>query len=71
MFQLILYPAKVQGDGASDTIVAGIKALDQYGVVHMSEEVVVHEDLWAFNEEKVARAIYEVQTPSFLEQDMR
>ena len=63
--QLILYPAKVQGDGASDTIVAGIKALDQYGV----DIIIVGrgggsiEDLWAFNEEKVARAIYEVQTP--------
>ena len=63
--QLILYPAKVQGDGASDTIVAGIKALDQYGV----DIIIVGrgggsiEDLWAFNEEKVARAIYEEQTP--------
>ena len=63
--QLILYPAKVQADGASDTIVAGIKALDQYGV----DIIIVGrgggsiEDLWAFNEEKVARAIYEVQTP--------
>lgn len=63
--QLILYPSKVQGDGASDTIVAGIKALDQYGV----DIIIVGrgggsiEDLWAFNEEKVARAIYEVQTP--------
>lgn len=63
--QLILYPAKVQGDGASDTIVAGIKALDQYGV----DIIIVGrgggsiEDLWAFNEENVARAIYEAQTP--------
>ena len=63
--QLILYPAKVQGDGASDTIVAGVKALDQYGV----DIIIVGrgggsiEDLWAFNEEKVARAIYEAQTP--------
>lgn len=63
--QLILYSAKVQGDGASDTIVAGIKALDQYGV----DIIIVGrgggsiEDLWAFNEEKVARAIYEAQTP--------
>lgn len=63
--QLILYPAKVQGDGAPDTIVAGIKALDQYGV----DIIIVGrgggsiEDLWAFNEEKVARAIYEAQTP--------
>lgn len=63
--QLILYPAKVQGDGASDTIVSGIKALDRYGV----DTIIIGrgggsiEDLWAFNEENVARAIYEAKTP--------
>ena len=63
--QLILYPAKVQGDGASDTIVDGIKALDRYGV----DTIIIGrgggsiEDLWAFNEENVARAIYEAKTP--------
>ena len=63
--QLVLYPAKVQGDGASDTIVAGIEALDQYGV----DIIIVGrgggsiEDLWAFNEENVARAIYKAKTP--------
>lgn len=63
--QLILYPAKVQGDGAADTIVAGIKKLDSMGV----DTIIVGrgggsiEDLWAFNEEKVVRAIYEAKTP--------
>lgn len=63
--QLILYPAKVQGDGAADTIVAGIKKLDGMGV----DTIIVGrgggsiEDLWAFNEEKVVRAIYEAKTP--------
>lgn len=63
--QLILYPAKVQGDGAVDTIVAGIKKLDGMGV----DTIIVGrgggsiEDLWAFNEEKVVRAIYEAKTP--------
>lgn len=63
--QLILYPALVQGDGAAETIVAGIEALDQYGV----DVIIVGrgggsiEDLWAFNEEIVARAIFECQTP--------
>ena len=63
--QLILYPAKVQGDGAADTIVAGIKKLDDMGV----DTIIVGrgggsiEDLWAFNEEKVVRAIYEAKTP--------
>lgn len=63
--QLILYPAIVQGDEAVPTIVRGIKALDSYGV----DVIIVGrgggsiEDLWAFNEEAVARAIYECDTP--------
>lgn len=63
--ELILYPAKVQGDGAAQTIVNGIKALDKYGV----DTIIVGrgggsiEDLWAFNEEIVARAIYACKTP--------
>ena len=63
--QVVLYPAKVQGDGASDTIVSGIKTLDKYGV----DTIIIGrgggsiEDLWAFNEENVARAIYEAKTP--------
>ena len=63
--QLILYPAKVQGEGAAQTIVAGIKRLDALGV----DTIIVGrgggsiEDLWAFNEEIVARAIFECQTP--------
>lgn len=63
--QLILYPAKVQGEGASDTIVQGIQYLDKLGV----DVIVVGrgggsiEDLWAFNEENTAQAIYECRTP--------
>ncbi len=63
--QLILYPALVQGEGAAETIVEGIRALEQYGV----DVIIVGrgggsiEDLWAFNEEIVARAIFECQTP--------
>ncbi|MDD3186252.1 MAG: exodeoxyribonuclease VII large subunit [Anaerostipes sp.] len=63
--QLILYPAKVQGEGAAATIVQGIKTLDQMKV----DTIIIGrgggsiEDLWAFNEEKVARAIYECNTP--------
>lgn len=63
--QLVLYPAKVQGDGAADTIVQGIKTLDAMGM----DTIIVGrgggsmEDLWAFNEEKVVRAIYEAKTP--------
>ena len=63
--QLILYPALVQGDGAAESIVQGIRALDELGV----DVIIVGrgggsiEDLWAFNEEIVARAIFECHTP--------
>ena len=63
--QLILYPALVQGDGAAVSIVKGIEMLDKHGV----DVIIVGrgggsiEDLWAFNEELVARAIFECRTP--------
>ena len=63
--QLILYPALVQGDGAVNSIINGIHALDELGV----DVIIVGrgggsiEDLWAFNEEEVARAIFECETP--------
>lgn len=63
--QIILYPALVQGEGAADSIVKGIRMLDEAGV----DVIIIGrgggsiEDLWAFNEEKVARAIFECQTP--------
>lgn len=63
--QLILYPALVQGEGAAPSIVNGIHALESLGV----DVIIVGrgggsiEDLWAFNEEIVARAIFECQIP--------
>ena len=63
--QLILYPAQVQGLGAAESILNGIHALDMMGV----DVMIVGrgggsiEDLWAFNEEIVARAIFECRTP--------
>ena len=63
--QLILYPALVQGDGAKESIVRGIHALEKLGV----DVIIVGrgggsiEDLWAFNEECVARAIFECNVP--------
>lgn len=63
--QLILYPALVQGEGAVQSIVTGIQTLDAYGV----DVMIVGrgggsiEDLWAFNEEAVARAIFECEIP--------
>ncbi|NLC19112.1 MAG: exodeoxyribonuclease VII large subunit [Clostridiales bacterium] len=63
--QLILYPAQVQGQGAAESIVRGIKVLDRMGL----DTIIIGrgggsiEDLWAFNEEIVARAVYECKTP--------
>lgn len=63
--QIILYPALVQGEGAKESIVKGIQMLDDYGV----DVMIVGrgggsiEDLWAFNEEEVARAIFNCKTP--------
>ncbi len=63
--QLILYPAIVQGPEAAPSIVKGIKALEKYGVDLM---IVGRgggsiEDLWAFNEEMVAQAIFDCSVP--------
>ena len=62
---IILYPALVQGDGAAASVVKGIKLLNEIGV----DVMIVGrgggsiEDLWAFNEEIVARAIYDSVVP--------
>ena len=63
--QLILYPALVQGEQAKYSIAEGIRTLDMMGV-----DVIIAgrgggsiEDLWAFNEEIVARAIFDCATP--------
>lgn len=63
--QIILYPALVQGEGAADSIVRGIHMLDQAeaDVIIVGRGGGSIEDLWAFNEEKVARAIFECRTP--------
>ena len=63
--QIILYPAVVQGEGAAPSICEGIRTLDAYGV----DVMIIGrgggsiEDLWAFNEESVAEAVFECQTP--------
>lgn len=63
--QLILCPALVQGEDAAPSIVNGIHALEQIGV----DVIIVGrgggsiEDLWAFNEEIVARAIFDCRVP--------
>ncbi len=63
--QLVLYPALVQGEGATESIIRGIRALEAYKV----DVMIVGrgggsiEDLWAFNEEDVARAIFDCGVP--------
>ena len=63
--QLVLYPALVQGENAKYSIVRGIRALDRLGldVIIVGRGGGSIEDLWAFNEEMVAQAIFDCQTP--------
>ena len=62
---LTLYPAQVQGDGACDSIIRGIKTLDLMGmdVIIVGRGGGSIEDLWAFNEQAVAQAIFDADTP--------
>lgn len=63
--QIILCPAQVQGEGAAESIVHGIRELEERGV----DVMIVGrgggsiEDLWAFNEEVVAQAIFDSRVP--------
>ena len=63
--EIILYPALVQGEGAAPSIVQGMQMLEAVGV----DAMIVGrgggslEDLWAFNEEAVARAIFDCSVP--------
>ena len=64
--QLILCPVKVQGDGAAEEIAQAIRDCNAYGdcdVLIVGRGGGSLEDLWAFNEEVVARAIYESKIP--------
>lgn len=63
--QLILYPALVQGEGAAESIVRGIEMLEkkQVDLMIVGRGGGSIEDLWAFNEERVARAIFECSIP--------
>lgn len=63
--QIIVYPAIVQGEYAAQSIVNGIRALESLGV----DTMIVGrgggsiEDLWAFNEEIVAQAVFDCSVP--------
>ena len=61
-----LYPVKVQGEGAKDEICEGIRFFNK---VHPVDTIIIGrgggsiEDLWAFNEEDVARCVFESEIP--------
>ena len=63
---IYLYPVKVQGDGAAYEIAQGITTLDRYDPVDV---IIIGrgggslQDLWAFNEEVVARTVYACHKP--------
>lgn len=63
--EAILFPCLVQGENAAADVVRQLKRADEYGV----DTIIVGrgggsiEDLWAFNEEIVARAIFACKTP--------
>jgi len=70
--EIVLYPAIVQGDEARASIIRGIYMLDHMGDQDPDRRVDVIiigrgggslEDLWAFNEEDVAQAVFECSTP--------
>ena len=65
-FQVLLHPVKVQGTGAAEEIAEAIYDFNRH---HLADVLIVGrgggsiEDLWAFNEEIVAKAIFESQIP--------
>ncbi|MBI2346763.1 MAG: exodeoxyribonuclease VII large subunit [Deltaproteobacteria bacterium] len=64
--EVLLAPVRVQGEGAADEIAAAIASLDAQGacdVLIVGRGGGSIEDLWAFNEEAVARAIFAARTP--------
>ncbi len=63
--EIILYPALVQGADAPESIVRGIRTLDRFGpdVIIIGRGGGSMEDLQAFNEESVAQAVFDAETP--------
>ena len=64
--EIILAPCRVQGDGAAKEIAEAIRMLNEFGsldLILVTRGGGSLEDLWAFNEEPVARAIFESEIP--------
>jgi exodeoxyribonuclease VII large subunit len=66
LVEIVIAPARVQGSGAAESIVNSIKSLNEHPAIDV---IIVArgggsiEDLWAFNEEMVARAIFKSKVP--------
>ena len=66
MAEIVIYPAQVQGVGAAESVV---KAIEYFNATNEVDTLIVGrgggsiEDLWAFNEEMVARAIFDCRIP--------
>ncbi len=64
---IIIHPVRVQGDGAAEEIAA---AIDEFNALNLVDVIIVTrgggslEDLWAFNEEIVARALARSRIPT-------
>lgn len=67
--EIIFAPCRVQGQGAADEITHSVRLLNEWAAGHALDAILVTrgggslEDLWAFNEEVVARAIFESRVP--------
>ncbi|MDR1530885.1 MAG: exodeoxyribonuclease VII large subunit [Clostridiales bacterium] len=64
--KIVVVPAKVQGDGAARDIARALAEADEWGgaeVIILGRGGGSLEDLWAFNEERTARAVFGVKTP--------
>ena len=63
---IYLYPSLVQGDGAESNLISGLEYFESSGLVDV---IIIGrgggsiEDLWAFNSERLARKIYDLQIP--------
>lgn len=67
--EVVVYPVKVQGDGAGEEIAMAVRDINDYVSDVPADVIIVGrgggsiEDLWAFNEEVVARSVYASRIP--------
>ena len=63
--QIVLYPSLVQGEGAPQSLIKGLRMLEAHGVdvIILGRGGGSMEDLWAFNDEALARAVFDCGIP--------